>query len=109
MRKSKKDKESKKIKEKDSKRSLKEKDSKKNLQEEAAKPEAEVKPEGLPKDQSGVCSPTTATKTSGKVLLSTYENWNRDKWSMAASEITKGLRSWNFKVQYLPKLVFVTL
>lgn len=95
-----KDKDSKKsIKEKDSKKDLKEKDSKRNLKDEPSKEQTqapqEVKAEGPP---SAVSSPAVAPKGSGKALLSTYDNWNREKWSMGASEITKGLRSWNFQV-----------
>eukprot|EP01127_Copromyxa_protea_P003620 TRINITY_DN13419_c0_g1_i1.p1 TRINITY_DN13419_c0_g1~~TRINITY_DN13419_c0_g1_i1.p1 ORF type:complete len:461 (-),score=131.64 TRINITY_DN13419_c0_g1_i1:117-1499(-) len=86
MRKGKKDKEDKKEK----------KESKKNLkvsQVEAAKP-VEAK-----KETASSTAPVATGAKTGRILLSSYENWNKEKWSLAGAEIIKGLRAWNFKME----------
>lgn len=109
--KSTKDKESKRNVKKDSKKELKDKDSKKDLKKIESVPEdrpsssVNPSPRGTPKDSSHAAKTAAGGGggggggAAGKLLMSSYDNWNRDKWSMGASEINKGLRSWNFKVR----------
>jgi len=51
--------------------------------------------------KSDVVTTTTSTTDVGTakhaILLSSYSNFQADKWSMGACGLSKGLRSWNFK------------
>jgi hypothetical protein len=78
---------------------LKPQESKGDVKKESSKP-AEVQSPTSPKAADPSAPGPATAKSSTKTLLSNYANWEREKWTLSASEITKGLRSWNFKVWY---------